>query len=566
MKKLTPQAIERFFRKNQYLVVVIMYCIAVLALYPFVVKGFIFNQDDFLFHSARLDGYYQTVSQGDLFPKLFLNMANGYGYLADLFYPSILLLPYALFSILGLSHVTAYFFFLILINCLTFLFSYFFYRAFSKKVIPSIIFASIYTTATYRLIDLLIRGALGESLAFCFLPLVFWGVYEVFFNNQNKWYLLTFGMTLLLLSHMISAFLVFWLILGLLFYCLITRQFSKKRFVSLTKATFLTCLLSVWVILPILEQSLHLSFNFSKKMIWAIGLEYSMSDFFLNSLSSNAGVWSNLKPNIGIFLLFVLIVSIVKYPTLSKKMRFITILAVIVSVLSTNLFPWFPFKDTFFGYMQFPWRILLLVTFFCSILATHWLMSYTKLDLKAILFIFTLIVGLTLSFNFNALYNFEKNNVTMITDENYAEFQKKSIGGGREYLIKDTDYNRYADEKNRTPLLIDSRGTTKIQTFTENEQILSFRTTTSEKGTILFPRLMYYGYQATVNGKKIPVKEAKGLVSIEIEPGTNSVSLKYQKTPLQIGTFWLSFLTLLVMLGWFFIKKRNRKQLQVPTN
>lgn len=565
MNKLTPQAIEHFFRKNQYLIIVIMYSIAVLALYPFFGKGFIFNQDDFLFHSARLDSYFKAVAQGDLFPKLFPEMANGYGYLADLFYPSILLLPYALFRIVGLSHVNAYFFFLILINCLTFLFSYFFYRAFSKQIVPSIIFASIYTTATYRLIDLFIRGALGETLAFCFLPLVIWGVYEVFFNNQKKWYVLAFGMTLLLLSHMISAFMVFWFILGILIYCLITRKFSKERFVSLLKATFLTCLLSAWAILPILEQSFHLSFNFSKKVIWAIGLEYSMSDFFLNSLGSNAGVWSNLKPNIGIFLLIALLVSIVKYPILPKKMQFITIIAVIVSILSTNLFPWFPFKDSFFGYMQFPWRILLFVTFFCSILGTYWLTSRSKLDLKAIVLIFALIIGLTLSFNFNALYNFEKNNVTKVTDENFTEFQKKAIGGGREYLIKNTDYNIYAEEKNRAPLLIDSRGTTKIQTFTENDKNITFRTTNSEEGTLLFPRLMYYGYQATVNGKPVSVKENKGLASIKIGPGMNEITLKYKKTPLQVGTFWLSFITLLLTIVWLYLKKKTFNK-NTPTN
>lgn len=560
MKKLTPEAIEAFFRKNQYLILLIMYFIAILALYPFIGKGFIFNQDDFLFHSARLDAYYKTVSQGNLFPKLLPDMANGYGYLADLFYPSILLLPYALFRIIGFSHVAAYFFYLLVINCLTFIFSYLFYRAFSKKIVPAIIFAAIYTTATYRLIDLFIRGALGETLAFCFLPLVLWGVYEVFFNHQNKWYLLSIGMTLLLLSHMISAFLVFWLILGLLLYCLATRNFSKERFISLLKATITTCLLSVWVVLPILEQSLHLTFNFSKKTIWSIGLDYNMSDFFLHSLASNAGVWSNLKPNIGIFLLIVLIISSLKFATLSKKMQVITIVAVIVAVLSTNLFPWYPFKETFFGFIQFPWRILLLVTFFCSILATHWLTHSHPLDLKRIFFIFALIIGLTLSFNFNAFYNFEKNNVTIITDENFAELHKTAIGGGREYVIKDIDYNLYANEKNRTPLLMDSRGTTKIHTFFENEKELTFRMTNPEKGVILFPRLMYYGYQATVNGKNVPVTEKQGLASIEVQPGTNTITLKYQKTLLQIGTFWLSLITLIAMLSYFYMNKIKAKK------
>ena len=51
------------------------------------------------------------------------------------------------------------------------------------------LFTSIlYATSSYRLTDMFERCALGENITFVFLPLVFWVIYEIIEQDENKYY------------------------------------------------------------------------------------------------------------------------------------------------------------------------------------------------------------------------------------------------------------------------------------------------------------------------------------------------------------------------------------------
>lgn len=62
---------------------------------PFIWQQQIYNQDDFLFHKARLLAYYTAVvHEHTLVPRVLATMAGGFGYAADMFYNSLALLPF----------------------------------------------------------------------------------------------------------------------------------------------------------------------------------------------------------------------------------------------------------------------------------------------------------------------------------------------------------------------------------------------------------------------------------------------------------------------------------------
>ena len=49
-----------------------------------------------------------------------------------------------------------------------------------RKPLAAFVFSMVYTTAVYRALDAFVRGALGENLAFIFLPIIAAGMYELY--------------------------------------------------------------------------------------------------------------------------------------------------------------------------------------------------------------------------------------------------------------------------------------------------------------------------------------------------------------------------------------------------
>ena len=47
--------------------------------------------------------------------------------------------------------------------------------------------AFLYVFSLYRFTDIYVRGALGEVLAFIFMPVALIGIYEVLWGDEKKW-------------------------------------------------------------------------------------------------------------------------------------------------------------------------------------------------------------------------------------------------------------------------------------------------------------------------------------------------------------------------------------------
>lgn len=110
------------------------------------------------------------------------------------------------------------------------------YRSFSgvfRSKEKGLLAAFLYTLSIYRLIDLYTRAALGEGMAMIFLPLVMWGMYELFLGNEKKWYLAALGFTGVMQCHILSTELAvcFGGLFGLLY---IGRLREKGRFRALS--------------------------------------------------------------------------------------------------------------------------------------------------------------------------------------------------------------------------------------------------------------------------------------------------------------------------------------------
>ncbi|EOL44165.1 hypothetical protein [Enterococcus caccae] len=538
--------------KKRIIILFILLSISILSIFPYFFNNYIFSQDDLIFHRTRLENYTQAIRHWDFFPRVFPTMGLNFGYAADLFYPSILLLPFALFRIVGFAFVPSYYMYQVLISFITATTAYYFLYSIKRSEKLALVFSCLYTLSSYRLIDQSVRGALGETLAFAFLPLFVLGVYSLFYTDKHRWQLLAVGMSLLIASHLITALYSF--VFLILFILVNWKKCHQTQITGLIQAGFLTIGLSAWFLFPYLEQVNHLTFNFSNTTLWPSGLNFSLANLLINSIANVSAPFTELKPNIGLLLIVFVIISGIHFrhlTSVNKRLMWVTFLMII---LATNLFPWGLFKVSILAKIQFPWRLLLFATFFASLLATSLIEQFRLLSTKNVLLIIAISSFLTLGFNVNNLVQSTTQNNITVTNKNFSDFYESEIGHGKEYLVKDTDFKKYFAAPG---LFIDGIPYASSPNQINNDYNHSTYTVQLNRTQeVQLPKFYYKGYEVIVNRKVVNSYNKNGLVTVTLGSGVHSIDIFYKKTMIQK----VSVLFSLFSLGILILKNRMNKR------
>lgn len=540
--------------KTRVQIFMILLFISVLTIFPYFLKDFVYLQDDLLFHKTRLESYYEAVKHLNFFPKVFSNMGNNYGYGADLFYPSIFLLPFAGLRWLGFNFIHAFFLYQLILSLTTAVVAFKSIQKMTQSSNQGLLFASIYTLSTYRLIDQSARGALGETLAFIFLPIILQAVYAIFYANKKAWLSLAVGMSGLLASHLITAFYtgLFLVLFALINY----KKITLERVKILLKATVAFLLLSAWYILPYLEQTSKIVFNFTKVQLWGTGLNFTLKDLLGNSLANNSGTFEQLKPNFGLFLLAILVYAVVNYKKLSTSTQKVTLMMLAFIILSTNLFFWSAFKETFLAVIQFEWRLLIFVTLIGSLLATKVLTELNPTSRKKVFaIVLCSLTFLTISFNQANFDNSKAKNSLMITNKNVKNFTESDLGHGKEYLVKVNQ--SVVDYRTLIPVVrvngnpYQSGGQSPTNRYNYSEYIV----TANAPAIVQLPKFYYLGYQVLLDEAPTENYEKDGLLTVNMSSGQHIISVKYVGTPIQKVSLGISLISFLLFSGFYFRRK-----------
>lgn len=145
--------------------------------------------DDGSQHLMRAYYTYQSILQngsGNVIP----HFTNGFGYSWNLFYGPLssylIMIMGVIFGTFNFGFKMALFFILFLAGW----FMYQFVREMTDKENTALLAAMIYITSPYFFTDIYIRHAIGECMAFVFVPLVFWGLYNLFNTAKNHYHLI----------------------------------------------------------------------------------------------------------------------------------------------------------------------------------------------------------------------------------------------------------------------------------------------------------------------------------------------------------------------------------------
>ena len=546
---------------NKYLnaiYILIILFLSILLTLPYFHSGY-FPTHDGLWAVVRTSEMYRELKDLQIPPRMseFLNF--GYGYpLFNFDYP----FPYYLafiFHIFRLSFINSTKLVFAITVPISMIFMYLSIKEQFKNKTAALISSIMYGFYPYRLVDLYVRGSIGESLGFAIFPILFYLSLKIKNNSKNKIYSLLFGFSLacLILSHNIMAVLFapiifiicaifyfekrspsillsyvlgFLFALGFAFYFFVPALF-EKNLIRLS-------------IIPIANRNLY--YATLKQLVipsWGYGIPGDK-----NSFSYQIGFVQLLVFLIGIF--------IVIFNFFKKKRNNLIIFAVIYSLFI--IFLQFKYSSFFwvhtplFREINYPWTYLAPLGFLLSLITGFVFVSSNKI-FKIIVVILSLILIIY-------YLPFAKPQKYISLPDSYYFTNSATTTSSSEVMplwVKQLPF-QMPDEK---ALVLNNKGT--ISNLLYNSKKISFTVNTSSNEAVVRINQIYYpGWVIYLDNKvtNISYNNLHGVMDIKINKGIHFVNAKFEETSLRLFADMITVITFLGAILVIFLNfKKNKK-------
>ena len=184
---------EKIFANKKLIVYILIFIMAVIVAIPLLNSNLAIYKDDGIQHICRLIGTYDSILEGQTFPVIMSDYCNGFGYSWNIFYSPFTSFFPLIFKFFTSSFTVCLKIFIFISIFLSGIYMQKFVKTVTKSDKMSIVSSLIYMVAPYHLVDIYIRCAIGEVVAFAFIPIIFLGLYNILNNNTKKDYYLAIG-------------------------------------------------------------------------------------------------------------------------------------------------------------------------------------------------------------------------------------------------------------------------------------------------------------------------------------------------------------------------------------
>lgn len=528
MKKLRELIVKYWW------ICIILLCLP--AIRSYFVPGFWGVSDDM--HVAWLYEMDQAIKMGQLPPRFVPDLSFGFGYpLFNFVFP----LPFylgELFHLIGFNLVDSIKVVFLLSVPLSALTMYLFLRQ-TMGGFLSITGALLYVYTPYRALDLFVRGAIGESLAFVFFPLVTLAILKLTSGTNSpridKW-LVVGGISLagLILSHNIATymFIPFAVVLGVV--RIWFQKLGKREALWLGLMFLFGLLISSFFWLPALVESNLMQYDTVFNFIDHFPTLKQLIFPFWGYGASVPGPYDGMSFNLGVVNIGVIvggmILLVVRWKGFSLEQKSLMVWAIIsfsavvfmMNFRSTILWQQLPLL----GYFQFPWRFLMMAVF----LTPLFLIPLEKLRFSLALAwgLIELMIWLNISY-------FRPHQFLGRLDNYYLDRYIPVPTASSEYLTLKEEYLRLPKETLKRPdknyPLVEAGGMVAEVTRLNNLNSV-IKTFSDKEGKINYNKYFFPGWKAWVDGVEVPLWSGQpfGQMVIPVPAGQHQVEIKFEET------------------------------------
>lgn len=535
-------------RPTFYLLILFLsFLVCLPAIVPFFHAGY-FPTHDGEWAVVRLGDMFRTLRDFQVPARYSGNLNFGYGYpLFNFAYP----FPYyagVLFHFLGFGFVTTIKFLFAGTVVLSAFFMFFASRALWKSTWAGIISAILYIYFPYRMIDLYVRGSIGECLSFVLFPLLLFLTIKLI-NRFSFLYIgaISLSFASLVMSHNIMTvlFIPFYVVFVLIYSILINRAAIKLHFASI----FLGLGLSAFFWAPaLLEKS---NILLSKIPIADRGLYFvTLKQFLVPTwgygapLDTNGFSYQLGLAHLVLFIisaLFLLILLVKDKDCLRTPAAKITPVLIMLVVFYAFLL----FKPSEFLWenipllseINYPWIILGMLGFLISLLAGF----LAKQTLGKYIVVFFAIVAILIALPYAKPEKYINN------QDGYYLTNEATTTSSNELMplwVQEMPLQRFKTKVE----IIKSEG--KINNLSYNSKKISFSINSISKAQVKINTIYYPGWKISVDGLNtgISYNNKQGVMEISVSPGKHVVLAKFGETTLRLISDWISLFSFFVVL------------------
>lgn len=540
-------------KNNLHLILLVLVCL--IPLFDLLNPGLPVTHDG-QDHVARIANFYQNLKEGNVIPRWAGNLNWGYGHPVLMFLYPLPSYASSFFHFLGFSYIDSLKIIFALAFVLSGLSMYLWINSFLGKN-SAVVAAVLYAFAPYRFVDLYVRGAIGEHVAFIFPPLVLFFLFKLS-KKFNYYYFLggCASVAGLILSHNAISLMFLPFILFYAIFLVFQNENKKKLLLWFCGLLILGFGLSSFFLLP--------AFFEGKYTLRDIVTKGEYATRFVSFKDLIYGAWSyggtgQFTVQIGIAQLLVLFFSpfVCLYLFKKKKSLFVLFSSVasfgfLAAIFMVGVSK--PLWDilTILQKFQFPWRFLSIVVFSTATIGGIFVYSIKKRQIFVSLGIVFLVLISTFSYWHASFYSQK-------TDRFYEKIYEGTTDTGESSPIWSVRFMEKKAESNIE--LIEGEG--EVLEISRNNTNHLYQINSKTKSRVRENTLYFPGWKTYVNGKEVPVEfqdpKSRGLITFGLEPGANEVKVSFQETKFRTLSNLISIFSLTVLIGlnWGLKQKRS---------
>ena len=505
------------------------------------------------YHVVRFYLFNEAIHDGNLYPRWAGHLNNNFGVpLFNFVYP----LPNymaTIFHLFGISFINSFKWEMLLATIAGGIFFYLWSKEFWGRW-GGIVSSAFYIFSPYHLVDIYIRGSVGEVWALAFFPGFLWCVTRfIKYKKITSFLWSSIFLSLIIFSHNILALMFFPFAISYILYLIIESE-NKRYLILNTFYIILTGLgLSAIFWLPAIYETKYVTGLQIFDIFAHFPDLYQLLIPTWGSGFSGAGLQNELSYQIGaanLFVVFLTLIAIILQVRRKNNNFFYTLFFMIwfglifFLMLPASLPVWQTIP--FMNYFQFPWRLLSVEILFTSFLAGNIpsILSNNKIRILFSIFLVFLTFILGIGYTRPAYYLYRNDNY-YTTRSNFID-GTNSPGNVFNTIFLKTIPNK---EKQRMVILRDKG---EIILTKEKSNMYSFKINVLTKSEVLANVAYYPGWEVYVNNVRKEIKPTyNGRFTFSLPAGDNKVNVIFGDNFIRKFSVFISFISLVYILVLF---------------